>query len=58
MAIENNVSLAELRKNVTSPGGTTEQGVSVLEKNKLKDIFKQTLIAAKKRSEELAGEIK
>jgi pyrroline-5-carboxylate reductase len=58
MAIENDISLAQLRKNVTSPGGTTEKGVSVLEKNKLKDIFKQTLIAAKQRSEELAGEIK
>lgn len=58
MAIEHPIPLSELRKNVTSPGGTTEKGVSVLEKNKLKDIFKQTLIAAKTRSEELAGEIK
>jgi len=58
MAIENAVPLAALRKNVTSPGGTTEKGISVLEKHLVNNIFKQTLVAAHQRSKELAGENK
>lgn len=54
MAIESNIPLEQLRKNVTSPGGTTEQGLSVLEKHNIKDICKEILAAAKLRSEELA----
>lgn len=54
MAIESKDSLQQLRKNVTSPGGTTEKALSVLEQNNLRDIFKQALHAAKIRSEELA----
>lgn len=54
MAIENDISLEQLRKNVTSPGGTTEQGLMVLEKHHIKQICKEVLTAAKNRSEELA----
>lgn len=54
MAIESGQSLAELRHNVTSPGGTTEKALSVLEENNIRDLFKQALLAAKLRSEELA----
>lgn len=54
MAIESGKSLTELRHQVTSPGGTTEQALFVLEKNKLKEIFQCALQAAKIRSEELA----
>ncbi len=54
MAIESGKSLVELRHNVTSPGGTTEKAVSVLEANNIRGLFKEALLAAKLRSEELA----
>lgn len=54
MALESNVEAEELRRRVTSPGGTTEQALKVLEENKLREIFQEALEAAKKRSEELA----
>jgi pyrroline-5-carboxylate reductase len=54
MAIESGQSLAELRENVTSRGGTTEKALSVLEANDIRETFKQALLAAKLRSEELA----
>lgn len=55
MALESGTSLAELRKNVTSPGGTTEKGLSVLEEHNIRDIFRKAVHAAKLRSEELAN---
>lgn len=54
MAIESGKSLTELRQNVTSPGGTTEKALSVLEQNNIRKIFQLALQAAKQRSEELA----
>jgi len=54
MAIDSTHSPAELRQHVTSPGGTTERAINVLEENKLRAIFKKALVAAKQRSEELA----
>lgn len=54
MAIESGKALDELRRNVTSPGGTTEKALSVLEENNVRDIFKKAIQAAKSRSEELA----
>jgi pyrroline-5-carboxylate reductase len=54
MALESEKNITELRQQVTSPGGTTEQGIAALEKGNLRDIFKQALQAAKNRSEELA----
>ena len=44
-----------LRKNVTSPGGTTEAALQVLEKNHVKSIFKKAVLAAAHRAEELSG---
>lgn len=55
MAIESGAPLEKLRHNVTSPGGTTEKAVSVLEENDIRGIFAKAIQAAKKRSEELAG---
>jgi pyrroline-5-carboxylate reductase len=56
MALESEVDTATLRKQVTSPGGTTEQALQVLmDKGHLEDLFLEALSAAKKRSEELAG---
>lgn len=54
MAIESGESLETLRLQVTSPGGTTEKAIAVLEKNNIRDIFSAALEAAKVRSEELA----
>jgi pyrroline-5-carboxylate reductase len=54
MAMESNESLTTLRKQVTSPGGTTEQGLRVLEESNIQGILTETLNAAKTRSEELA----
>lgn len=46
---------AELRRRVTSPKGTTEQAIAVLEQAQLGEIFERALAAAIKRSEELAS---
>ncbi|VVC74755.1 Pyrroline-5-carboxylate reductase [Aquicella siphonis] len=54
MAIESGKQLDELRHNVTSPGGTTERAVTVLEENNIRDVFLKAVQAAKQRSEELA----
>src|SRR3990167_1285241 len=53
MAIESDHSLAELRRKVTSPGGTTEKAISVLEEKHVREIFAEAIRAAAKRSEEL-----
>ncbi len=44
----------ELRKNVTSPGGTTQAALEVLEKNNFKNLIKKAVTAATSRSKELA----
>jgi pyrroline-5-carboxylate reductase len=44
---------ADLRKRVTSPGGTTEAALSKLIDGGLESLFLDAIIAAKKRSEEL-----
>lgn len=56
MAIESGAPLAELRRNVTSPGGTTEKALMVFEEKQLRLLVKQALTAAKLRSEELSGD--
>lgn len=53
MALESDIDVVQLRKNVTSPGGTTEQAVRVLEEGQLRALLKKAVDAAKKRSEEL-----
>lgn len=44
---------AELRRKVTSPKGTTEQAILVLEEANLSDIFERALAAAIHRTEEI-----
>lgn len=53
MAIESDASLLELRQRVTSPQGTTEKAIHVLEENHVRELFNKALYAAKHRSEEL-----
>lgn len=55
MAIDSVHTPGELRKQVTSPGGTTEKAIRVLQENQVGAIFKKALVAAKERSEELAN---
>jgi len=43
-----------LRRQVTSPGGTSEQGVRVLEESGLAEILLQAVRAARQRAEEMA----
>ncbi|MCK4587887.1 MAG: pyrroline-5-carboxylate reductase, partial [Gammaproteobacteria bacterium] len=54
MALESHDSVANLREQVTSPGGTTEQGLAAMEKHNIDAVFSDVLKAARDRSEELA----
>lgn len=53
MALESNENIVKLRQNVTSPGGTTERAVNVLEQENIREILSKTLQAACHRAEEL-----
>ncbi len=57
MALESGVEVTELRRRVTSPGGTTERALRVLEERGLRRIFESALEAASNRSRELADEL-
>jgi pyrroline-5-carboxylate reductase len=50
------VDPGELRRRVTSPNGTTEKAVEVLESAGLKSVFDEAAAAALKRAREIAGE--
>ena len=54
MLHESGIDAATLRKNVTSPNGTTAAALEVFSKKKLDDIINEAMTAAKKRSQELA----
>lgn len=56
MALESSQSPDMLRKAVTSPGGTTEKALTILEHSGIKDIFYQALKAAEQRAKELAAD--
>jgi pyrroline-5-carboxylate reductase len=53
---QSDLDAATLRKNVTSPGGTTAAALDVLMgKDGLKELMTRAVAAATKRSKELAG---
>jgi len=54
MALESDDDVTTLREKVTSPGGTTEQALSVFNENNLKEIFFNAIEAATKRAAELS----
>ena len=54
LVLETNDSPAELRTEITSPQGTTEAGLRVLEDENLISIVKRAIHAAKERSKQLA----
>jgi pyrroline-5-carboxylate reductase len=56
MAITSDVEPAELRRRVTSPGGTTERAIGIMEDQQLRAVFKQALQGAYDRSKELSGQ--
>ena len=57
MALENDVELGELRRRVTSPGGTTERAVQSFEQDKLHDTVARAMRAAADRAVEMAREM-
>ena len=57
MALESSEPVASLRQRVTSPGGTTEQGLRVMEEHQIDQVFAEVLKAAHRRSEELAQQL-
>ncbi|WP_180065857.1 pyrroline-5-carboxylate reductase [Acinetobacter sp. YH16037] len=57
MAITSANSPAELRKNVTSPDGTTQAAIEVFDRAQISQNIQAALAAAQKRSQELAQEL-
>ena len=57
MAITSSNSPAELRKNVTSPNGTTQAAVDVFDQAEISQHIQSALAAAQQRSQELAQEL-
>ncbi|MES9970106.1 MAG: pyrroline-5-carboxylate reductase [Candidatus Thiodiazotropha sp.] len=54
MALESSDSPARLRQKVTSPGGTTERALGILEEGELRTLFDKALKGARERSVELS----
>lgn len=54
MALESEESVEKLRQRVTSPGGTTEKAIEVLQQGEITSLFHKALTAAKQRAKELA----
>lgn len=57
LALEIEEDPAQLRRNVTSPGGTTEQAILALQDGEIQRIFEQAMQAAHDRARELADEL-
>lgn len=57
MALGSDVDAAELRRRVTSPNGTTERAINILQAGGLEALFDQALEGARLRAEELAIEL-
>lgn len=57
MAITSSNSPAELRKNVTSPNGTTQAALEVFDRAQISQNIQAALAAAQRRSQELAQEL-
>jgi pyrroline-5-carboxylate reductase len=55
MALESNEAVGTLRERVTSPGGTTEQGLQVMAEEDIDQLMDKVLKAAFDRSRELAS---
>lgn len=56
MAAEGGIEVAELRRRVTSPGGTTEQAINTFEQGGFRTLVQSAIDAAEQRSRELANQ--
>jgi pyrroline-5-carboxylate reductase len=57
MALESEEDIATLREQVTSPGGTTEQGLKIMNDNNIDQLLLDVLKAAQQRAVELADQL-
>ncbi len=57
MALENDVDLVELRRRVTSPGGTTQAAIESFEQQGLRKLVTDAMQAAADRADEMAREM-
>jgi pyrroline-5-carboxylate reductase len=57
MALESDVDLVELRRRVTSPGGTTERAIQSFEQDGLRKTVATAMRAAADRAAEMAREM-
>lgn len=57
MALAEPATAAELRRRVTSPGGTTERAINTFEAGGFTELVRQAALAAAKRSAEMAIEL-
>lgn len=57
MALENTADVVELRRRVTSPGGTTERAIQSFEQDGLRAVVARAMQAANARSAEMAREM-
>jgi pyrroline-5-carboxylate reductase len=57
MALENSDDSTALRARVTSPGGTTERAITILEEGGIRDLFDKALQGARDRAGELADQL-
>lgn len=57
LALAASESVATLRKQVTSPGGTTEAALNVLQSEDVFDAYVRAVAAARRRADELSREL-
>ena len=57
MGLENDLELSELRRRVTSPGGTTERALQSFQRDELPEIVDRAMRAAAGRAAEMAREM-
>lgn len=57
MALESDVDSAELRRRVTSPGGTTQRAIETFESGDLEALFRRAMNGAAERAREMASEL-
>ena len=55
LLVDSEDDAAQLRAHVTSPGGTTQEGIGVLEAEGVRRIFRDAIVAATERSRELGS---
>jgi len=57
MAVESDVEPAELRRRVTSPGGTTQRAIETFIDGDITELFRKAMTGAVERAEEMATEM-